>query len=725
MRHIVKFAFVLFCAVAITWSLIDSTTGATGSKVSKKSASIKGIVTDSHQRPLEGATVFMVDASLINMTAMTPAAVLSGAAEPYDEPLEDLVNNPDIAKTLPKGVTDKSGKFSVKGLDPVAKYFAFTVPAATDVDHLPGGDQSRVAFQIKTPKPAKTSKSSVGARAADKGLLHIEMSWKPPANAEYIGTSACYVCHGPGSKLDMTSNRHHGHALMFRRLGEDCGNQDSRNHAGTSWTDIEAKFTLATAYNKPLSGTFVETLYFQDFDSTQGNKFVIYENTPGTSQIYVKAYLWKSPANIFYVTLENVITPKDPSNFATFVVPLTMGGYIKQRMLLNVPGLKGLYKFITYQSVTGSASVGVQASYDRTRKPWVEGGGGGGSFTDFFDTTKKTIKFPNATVSNVSCAACHLGFGSYEKFTDPITGETLAHTVGDSNGVFDLGGDGELQDVGVNCEQCHGPGSKHREEAIKGVFAVGTTPPKGKIPDTTATHIVNPAKLGADRASLICGRCHDPRGILASEEDNFPPPGISRAEFISKYVNPAQKGIPTASLYPDGVHGKGGHHGFTYSNFLLSKHYRNSTRMLACDDCHDAMGDSPFRYSLLGDPDDSSKGKGLCNSCHDKDVGQHVTEKTGNAMLSGTMKCINCHMTRVGKSGAGRPGTLLQVPAGTTADAKIEYWENDQSSHVFDVPHKFDKGVAGQNPGDAMPAPYTNACGTCHDAAKLQFQQPQ
>jgi hypothetical protein len=324
--------------------------------------------------------------------------------------------------------------------------------------------------------------------------------------------------------------------------------------------------------------------------------------------------------------------------------------------------------------------------------------------------------------TEVSCAACHLGFGSLTSLpADPVTGEALAKTVNDPNGVFDLGGDGSPQDVGINCEQCHGPGSKHRDEAILVVQGAGNP----KTPDTTAEYIVNPANLGSDRASLICGRCHDPRGILANETGNFPPVGISRANYVANYVTPTQKSFTASGLYPDNIHGKGGHHGLTYDNFLCSKHYRNQTALLACDTCHNTMGGTSYRYGLVGDPDNSSVGQGLCNMCHNFDIGQHVLDKTGSEMKNSGMNCITCHMTRTGKGGAGRPGLLIGTPTSTVTDANLEYFEGDQSSHVFDVIHKTDIGVSGTVPGSAMPSPYTNSCGTCHDASKLQFQAPQ
>ncbi len=599
---------------------------------------------------------------------------------------------------------------------------------------------------------------SPDTKAITKSGLQIKLSWATPAAATYIGTSACYVCHGAGSKLDMTSNKHHGHALMFHKPGQDTANQDSNHHPGSTWNDFINKFTLATDYKTPVApATTIETLYFQEYSASQSNKFIIYENTPGTNidpttgkkgEIWLKAYLWYNAAGTYNVTLENVINPSDPNKLLNFTVPLTMGGYLRQRLLLNAPGLKGLYRFITYQAFTGNASQGLMSNYDRTRKPFSETGSGGGGLSDFFTvnaTPSKSVLTPYASFatksSASSCAVCHIGAGTFQKFTNPTTGESLAHTVDDPNGVYDLGGDGSLQDMGIGCEQCHGAGSTHRDANLQTIIGPTTTPvAKGKKPnpaaDTTGKFIINPQYLGSDRAALICGRCHQDGGSPLDTINKYPPPGISRADYLANYVTPTAKGAPLSRLWQDGRFEKGGHEGLTYSNYLLSSHYRNGRQLVSCDDCHDSMGDSPYRYSLKGDPDDSSSSASLCLKCHAVDVTQHVTLKTGAAMSGQSMKCIDCHMVRTGKGGAGRPGLIMGTPTGLSTDANFTYWQNDQSSHIWDVPRKFNPGVAGQLPGglptstppairEAMPVPYTNSCGNCHDASKLPFQASQ
>ncbi len=136
---------VVGAAVCVAVVLKVHATNVSGKKAHLQS--VKGVVTDSHSRPIVGATIYFIDSSTLDTTPITPANILDGTAENRDEPLEDIVNDPVKVKTLPKAVSDKSGKFSVKGLSSTSKFYPFVAPK--DTDHLPGGDASRIAFSPK------------------------------------------------------------------------------------------------------------------------------------------------------------------------------------------------------------------------------------------------------------------------------------------------------------------------------------------------------------------------------------------------------------------------------------------------------------------------------------------------------------------------------------------------------------------------------------------------
>ncbi len=63
---------------------------------------------------------------------------------------------------------------------------------------------------------------------------------------------------------------------------------------------------------------------------------------------------------------------------------------------------------------------------------------------------------------------------------------------------------------GIECERCHGPGSKHLEEKLKGIVVDTST-----AVDYT---IVNPKKLPIDLQTELCQRCHL-QGITVLHED--------------------------------------------------------------------------------------------------------------------------------------------------------------------------------------------------------------
>ncbi|MCK6471918.1 MAG: cytochrome c3 family protein [Planctomycetes bacterium] len=673
-------------------------TSAVSKAVAKvKTKSIKGSVTDSQGRILVGATVYFIDASTINFDAITQASMGDRSAEDRDEPLEDIIRDDVKRAALPFAITDSKGRFKAKL--PVARHFAFVEP--NNSDYLPGGSVSREAF-LPTSLP--------------KTGLNIQVSWATPGDATYIGTTACLVCHDGGLATDKRGWGSHGHALMYTRASGPTTIQDFSKHPG--WDDFANKFLPGTTHT---TGT---KIFLVDYDKLQTRRFILKEGSAGTSTVFFTVYLWKdtNDGNKSKVTVESAAASGDAGTINTYEALGFMGGYIRQRVLLKIePTRLGFFRGFQFQAIAGSPSQGQDFNYDRNKKPYTESGSGGGGIRDLFDETGATPKqkLPSAvSKSSISCALCHNGGATQVNKPALINGEQLFTTVGDPNGVFATGeaSDG-LQDLGITCEQCHGPGSKHREQALLPDEIISkkvTITHKGK-------HIVQPEMLSVERASLICGRCH---GSIEAEHP-WPMPGISRAEWLDMVVDEGNStGVSASRLWADGIHEKGGHHGMGYTNYMQSVHYRNDRKLVACFDCHGLHGETDYKYGLKADPDDSTAG--LCQSCHLKDIRQHMEDKTGDDMKGLSTKCYECHMTRTGTGGAGKPGLFNGTPTGNPAtDPSIVYWQGDQSSHVWDVPSKMSVGVASVQPALAMPTPYTNNCGTCHDASALPFLPPE
>ena len=157
------------------------------------------------------------------------------------------------------------------------------------------------------------------------------------------------------------------------------------------------------------------------------------------------------------------------------------------------------------------------------------------------------------------------------------------------------------------------------------------------------------------------------------------------------------------------MHSKAHHQ--QYTDFIKSSKYRNGSQLVSCSNCHDPHGDAKFDHQLTMD----AKTNASCTTCHANktDMKAHLAEKAKCTVDVSQITCNSCHGTKTMQTGAGFGKGLV------AADGK-NYWMNDITSHIYDVPRKDNVGVKGVAPGAAMPIPYTNACGAaCHDVKKL------
>jgi len=325
---------------------------------------------------------------------------------------------------------------------------------------------------------------------------------------------------------------------------------------------------------------------------------------------------------------------------------------------------------------------------DRGRKPWRDYHGDW-----LFDETKKKLVDPPKTKSfEIQCAACH--YNGYT-LTPTVGGEFIAGAANDPNGEADIDGDGMPNELNLGCESCHGPGSAH----IRAAKA------------QRAATIVNPAKLAAERSTVICNQCHSrPQGTMKNDQpinkDNrMLTPGISRNEYLVNHTT--REDAAQSDFWADGVHSKAHHQQGT--DLVRSKHYTNATQTLTCADCHDPHGKTGLKHQVKLEVRDDRNS--LCASCHKGvDAKAHTAKSVGFAHEQ--INCISCHMTKTMQTGAG-------LGKGLDGKDGKNYWMNDITSHLFDVPRKTNVAVKDVAPGSAMPIPYTNACGACHQADKL------
>ncbi len=524
----------------------------------------------------------------------------------------------------------------------------FVYVEPSDRDHLPGGSLSN---------------KSMSAAELGKQPLRIAVSGKSPDNATFVGSSTCLGCHGDYVSLTKT----------LHKLGISVIGKPSRLQDHSRFPDFNA------GLNRLMAGT---TFYFSGFDKGRGfDKYLISEKAPtDPASVSFTATFFKDADGKLKFRTENARDRADPAR--TYTVEMTYGGGLyKQRYLFRVGD--SLYPFVQYNSL------GKDEYNDRTRKPWRD------YHADwlFNEGAKKLVDPPKQKSFENECASCH--YTGYT-LTPTVAGGFVAGAVNDQHGEADIDGDGTPNELNIGCEVCHGPGSEHAKSTLS----------------RKAATIVNPSKLAAERAMVICDQCHSrPQGNLKNDQpvnkDNrMLTPGISRNDYLVNHTT--REDAAQRDFWDDGVHSKSHHQQGT--DLLRSKKYVNGKQILSCHNCHDPHGKTEVRHQLRMEVRDAKNS--LCASCHASvSLKPHTQQKVGfeHGMQ---IYCIDCHMPKTMLTGAGLG------KGNATKDGK-NYWVNDITSHIFDVPRKDNKAVKGVDPARAMPIPYTKGCGSCHDVESL------
>lgn len=679
----------LLAALTITLFLLLALARKEGSNFSGQVLSAAGI-------PVAGATVYLVPTTAIDMTPITTSAVYYPPypAEAYDEPLEDTIRAK--GEEFPKATTDSEGSFNISSV-PDGKFFIHVTPAAEDTKHLPGGDKSRKAY----PADDLRGKS-----------MTIKVSELPQPHATFVGSTTCLACHPDKATWKQT-----GHKISWTPPSSPGPMQDHRRFP--DYFKSLPTFKEADYYT---GGTHLE---LGDLDpKRQNDNFKI--RVAGDPRlpidtVYGDVYLWKSKGDgKYYITLANRLNSEDPNSPSHLEVKLLYGGALHlQRFIVSVPPnlgeRQGWYSVLEFHPDANDDRL------DRKRRVWADykfylwWGAGGDEKYGTADDVIKAAPINDNTIQAM-CAGCHIT--GYERYKDPVTGQFLVRAVNDPGGELNIDDDPQMDEINIGCENCHGPGSEHVAQGGR------------------SRYIVSPKYLSAERSSVVCGRCHDRRqgvgGKVAgytqaiNEEGELMRPGESRHTLITKYTDPKKKGPkPHEDIWDDDIHSKQPHQ--EYADFYKSKMYKNERLLVACTDCHDIHGGTPYRRLLIHDPDDPTSP--LCQRCHTKEVLSHMETKLGAKMKGEAQtRCIDCHMpgTVIVASGMGAVnyGRFIKTPPYKDAKEEAEnaYWEGFIKSHTFKVPFKTNVGVRGVTPGEAMPIPYTNSCGTCHVVKELPYK---
>ena len=260
---------------------------------------------------------------------------------------------------------------------------------------------------------------------------------------------------------------------------------------------------------------------------------------------------------------------------------------------------------------------------------------------------------------NDNCIFCH-NVAPSPGLTRGAHGEQFASTV---------------EEYGIACEACHGPG---------GVHVHANRDPYRRyrlhLSSTKDPTIVNPAALSQERSLDLCGRCHGQRitddvSRFLARGDPFVP-----GDDLSLYSAPLWRDTPlngevggfAPRFWADGTPRLTA---YEYQGVLLSRCTAGGA--LTCLSCHEMHGGDPRGQLRPGRTKDQ-----LCTDCH-TELAQSSARAahTRHDPTRGEVQCIDCHM----------PAIVYGVMAG-------------HASHRIEVPSPRDNAQRGR----------PDACTLCH-----------
>ncbi|MBO3277950.1 tetratricopeptide repeat protein [Pseudomonas schmalbachii] len=314
-----------------------------------------------------------------------------------------------------------------------------------------------------------------------------------------------------------------------------------------------------------------------------------------------------------------VNTPGADGKPADFKVAYTFGIEPLQQYLLEYPGGR-------------LQALGV--AWDTQKKRWFELMPG--ERIDHKDELHWTRPAQNA---NFMCVECHTtGFKrNFDAQTDSFASRWDA--------------------LGVGCQSCHGPASKHLEWAAR--------------PDRDSAKGFDMPLKGSDKVTLVetCGRCHARRAPLA---DGFEQKHRLMDDYLPSNL--------TRELYQ--LDGKIKDEVFEYGSFVQSKMFAKGVK---CTDCH-----NPHSGEL------KAPGNGVCLQCHNTAGKPTRPEIDGSGLQAKNYDSPEHHHHQPGTPGA--QCTSCHMPG------KF-YMVNDyRHDHGFTIP----------NPLHAQKLGTPDACLSCH-----------
>lgn len=236
--------------------------------------------------------------------------------------------------------------------------------------------------------------------------------------------------------------------------------------------------------------------------------------------------------------------------------------------------------------------------------------------------------------------------------------------------------DTSFKEVSVGCESCHGPGSRHIEQARLSRLDDANGLAVDLHDQRNAAWIMNPDTGIAERSEPVtarqqaesCGRCHSRRSVLTDDYE---------------YGKPLTDTHMPALLEENLYHADGRilDEVYVYGSFVQSKMYSAG---VTCSDCH-----NPHSGALHTGPNPND----VCAQCH---LAAKFASSDHNVSAVGN--CVDCHM---------RATTYMGV--------------DDRRDHSFRIP---EAGQQNDHYGKAIAAGRGSSANTELSAALSNFEFP-
>ena len=609
---------------------------------------------------------------------------------------------------------------------------------------------SVVSGFVEVTPPAGSTLLAGGTRHSVRpgDIANITLSGGPEADATFIGTDQCLICHEGGLADAWRSSGHY--RVVERSLVEMDLNgwpADPGPNACSDWLDIGVVANIPP--EPPTRGEESHATYIRTCNDDPDPRYeVLFDRDPDDGAVSAAV---------------DLVVPV----YATYGGPGTQAGEIavlQARDPAEATDIHGAWKqryMFSIADLDVCSTTNPEGTFDKNPKP--------GFVT--WDTSRTCedmlilpIQFNQRSLEWVSyhpwewyaqarayskkCSGCH------------EAGITLTAVDGFVT-------DYAAVDYRIGCEKCHGPGSSHRDNIGNPDFA---------------NYIMNPNHMTAEAATDICGACHN-RGKDPIEGDFGFPWRSDAADFDGNFVAGLHTLAWDAVEAPEGYFlevpknwdsGYPKSHRQQINSYRNSAHFENPYVKVTCSDCHSPHSGrgGPYHYesvAMNGDVYDfGGNGRALmsnsrCLSCHathgpfatvtlddvavyhtsrggtvavndvdllptgteqdaandiiEQAVKAHSGERAGMPLAPYTPeeshipqnyvfgdgpvgRCTSCHMTKTAKS-----GTWFR-------DIEGRVIQGDNTDHSFEV--------VEIEPGTDQP----NACGSCHASFRTDALPP-